>query len=97
MMITVSMFSLLYSSYVLRHVCIMFLWVVFIDKLYDKSAHVFTTVFIMFFMVCIHSSIHPGVFGHDFINESKLSLSLSLFLSLSIPISVFSSHGDYMI
>ena len=54
MMTTVPMFSLLYSSYMMYHVFIMFLWLVFIDKLHDdNSAHVFTTVFIMMYHVFI--------------------------------------------
>ena len=53
-MTTVPMFSLLYSSCMMHHVFIMFLWLVFIDKLHnDNSVHVLTIVFIMCDMPCI--------------------------------------------
>ena len=49
------LFSLLYSSCMMYHVFIMFLWCLFIDELHDdNSSHVFTTVFIMYDISCIH-------------------------------------------
>ena len=77
-----------------------------LDKLHDdNSVHIFTSVFIMCNLSCIHGVYtfiqsfinNTYVFVPGFINESKLSLSLSLFIPKSIPVSVFSSHGAYMI
>ena len=73
-MITVPMFLLLYSSCMMHPVFIMFLWLVFIDKLRDSnSGHVFTTVFIMCVMSCIQ-----GVYSwinHSFKNIHSSSYS----------------------
>ena len=78
MMITVPMFWLLYSSCMMYHVLIMFLWRVFIDELHDdNSSHVFTTVFIMYDIACTHH-VSIACIHRSFIHSETLTVSVIL-------------------